>query len=64
MKAEYDFSRGRRGAVLRPPRGTTSVTIYVDDDLLNWFRKQAHAAGGASYDTLINDALRQFVDAK
>ena len=58
MKAEYDFSRGKRGPVLKAPPGKTRITIRLDDDLLDWFRKQAHAAGGASYQTLINAALR------
>jgi uncharacterized protein (DUF4415 family) len=64
MKAEYDFGRGKRGPVLKAPPGKTRITIRLDDDLLDWFRKQAHAAGGASYQTLINAALREYVGAK
>jgi uncharacterized protein (DUF4415 family) len=64
MKAEYDFSGGRRGAVLKAPPGKTRITIRLDDDLLNWFRKQAHAHGGGSYQALINAALRDFVGTK
>jgi hypothetical protein len=30
---------------------------------LEWFRKQVHAAGGGSYQTLINAALREYVGA-
>jgi hypothetical protein len=62
MKKAYDFSRGRRGAVLRSPPGKTRITIRIDDDILEWFRSQVHEAGGGSYQTLINDALRRFVD--
>ena len=29
--------------------------------MLQWFRKQVHAAGGGSYQTLINGALREYV---
>jgi hypothetical protein len=36
----------------------------VDEDLIQWFRKQVHAAGGGSYQTLINAALREYVDTK
>lgn len=61
MKAEYDFSRGKRGAVERIPRGKTRITIRLDDDLLAWFRKQAHVAGGGNYQTMINLALREHV---
>jgi uncharacterized protein (DUF4415 family) len=46
MKREYDFSQGRRGAVDPMPAGKTRVTIRLDDDILEWFRAQAHAAGG------------------
>lgn len=56
MKKEYDFSRGRRGAVIRP-RGKTRITIYFDDDVLEEFRERADRAG-QGYQTLINQALR------
>lgn len=58
MKESYDFSRGRRGAVVAAPRGKTRITIRLDDEVLAWFKEQAHRAGGASYQTLINAALR------
>ena len=63
MKKEYDFSRDRRGPVLQSPPGKTRITIRIDGDILAWFRKQVHAAGGGSYQTLINRALRSFVEA-
>ena len=64
MKAQYDFTHGRRGPVLRARAGKTRITIRIDDDLLQWFRKQVHAAGGGSYQTLINAALREYVRSK
>ena len=64
MKKEYDFSKGRRGAVLRVPPGKTRVTIRLDDDILEWFRGQVDDAGGGNYQTLINDALRAFMREK
>ncbi len=64
MRKEYDFSRGKRGAVLRMPPGKTRITIRIDDDVLEWFRRQVHEAGGGSYQTLINTALREYVDTK
>ncbi len=63
MKKEYDFRYGRRGAVLRVPSGKTRITIRIDDDILDWFRRQVHKAGGGSYQTLINDALRSFAES-
>jgi len=64
MKREYSFAGGKRGAVLRAPTGKTRITIRLDDELLDWFRKQAHASGGGNYQTLINAALREYVDSK
>ena len=58
MKKQYDFKYGRRGAVLGAPSGKTRITIRIDDDILQWFRDQVHKAGGGSYQTLINQALR------
>ena len=59
MKRNYDFSQGRRGAVDPMPPGKTRITIRLDDDVLNWFRVEVEAAGGGSYQTLINRALRE-----
>jgi len=64
MKKQYDFSRGKRGPVLRTPPGKTRITIRIDDDTLDWFRNQVHAAGGGSYQALMNSALRQFVESQ
>lgn len=59
MRREYDFSRARRGAVVRPPPGKTRITIRIDDDVLAWFKEQVHRAGGGNYQSLINQALRE-----
>ena len=61
MKKEYDFSKAKRGPVVRVPKGKTRITIRLDDDLLAWFRRQVDAAGGGNYQTLINQALRQYI---
>ncbi len=59
MRKQYDFSQGRRGPVLPVVTGKTRITIRIDDDVLDWFRAKVHAAGGGSYQTLMNQALRQ-----
>jgi uncharacterized protein (DUF4415 family) len=56
MRKEYDFSKGKRGAVIASP-GKTRITIMFDDDLIEHFRALAEARG-AGYQTLINAALR------
>ena len=59
MKAEYDFSKAKRGAVV-PQTGKTRITIYLDDAVLEGFRNRAEAAG-KGYQTMINDALREYL---
>lgn len=61
MKAEYDFSQGKRGAVDPLPPGKTRITIRLDNDILDWFRTQVNAMGGGNYQTLINNALRIYI---
>ena len=58
MRNEYDFKKGKRGAILPAPTGKTRITIRLDDDILKWFRNQADAAGGGNYQSMINEALR------
>ena len=62
MKAEYDFSRGKRGALDPTPPGKTRITIRLDDEVLDWFRDQVERAGGGNYQTMINEALREHVN--
>ncbi len=62
MKAEYDFSQARRGAVAIEP-GKTRVTIRLDNDVLDWYKKQAQEHGG-NYQTAINAALREQMSAQ
>lgn len=64
MKKEYDFSKGRRGPIVRMPAGKVRVTIRLDRDILDWFRQRVDDAGGGNYQTLINDALRGVVERR
>jgi len=61
MKKQYDFSKGKRGAVVSAGRGKTRITIRLDDEVLNWFRREVHNAGGGNYQTLINKTLREYI---
>jgi hypothetical protein len=47
MKAEYDFSKAKRGAVIEP-KGKTRITIFLDDDILSAFRIKGQAWRGYS----------------
>jgi uncharacterized protein (DUF4415 family) len=60
MKAEYDFSEAKRGAVI-PQTGKTRITIYIDDDVLETFRERGDSAG-KGYQTMMNEALREYIN--
>ena len=64
MKKEYNFKKGKRGAVVPAPKGKTRITIRIDDDILDWFRGEVEAAGGGNYQTMINNTLREYVENK
>lgn len=61
MDDHYDFSRGRRGAVLPPSPQKSRITIRLDTDTVEWFKAKVHEAGGGNYQTLINEALRRHI---
>lgn len=61
MRKEYDFSKGKRGALI-PSKGKTRITIYLDDEILAYFREQAETTG-MGYQTLINEALKQHIQS-
>ena len=64
MKKEYDFSQGKRGPVVPVQPGKTRITIRIDTDIVNWFREQVNSRGGGNYQTMMNEALRAYVDGK
>ncbi|MDF5710918.1 MAG: BrnA antitoxin family protein [Nostoc sp. S4] len=64
MDTEYDFSKGKRGAIEPTAEGKTRITIRLDDDILTWFREQVHLANGGNYQSLINNALREYVQQR
>ena len=59
MLEEYDFSKGKRGPVI-PHKGKTRITIFIDSDVLNWFKDEAEREG-RGYQTAINQALRNYI---
>ncbi len=62
MRKEYDFSQAKRGAIVPTPPNKTRITIRIDTDILNWFRETVNARGGGSYQALINQALREYIE--
>lgn len=58
---EIDFSRAKRGPVVKPEPGKTKISIRLDNTVLEYFRDLVDKAGGGNYQTLINDALLEHV---
>ena len=61
MKRQYDFSKARRGPVVPPTPGKTRITIRLDNDVIEHFQAAVDRAGGGNYQTLINNALRDYI---
>lgn len=59
MRTEYDFSKGKRGAVILQ-KGKTRISIFIDDAVLDAFRARAEKAG-MGYQTMMNEALRRYL---
>lgn len=58
-----DFSKGKRGAVIKPDPNKVRITIRLDGDIIEHFKSKVHSAGGGNYQTLINEALRDYIHA-
>ena len=56
-----DFSGAKRGPVVKPEPGKTKISIRLDNTVLDYFRDVVDKAGGGNYQTLINDALLEYV---
>lgn len=61
MKDEYDMSQAKRGSIVPTDPKKTGITIRIDTELLDWFREQVDIVGGGNYQTMINDALRDYI---
>lgn len=44
MRAHYDFSKGKRGAVI-PQKGKTRISIFIDNAVLDEFRARVQKTG-------------------
>jgi uncharacterized protein (DUF4415 family) len=62
MKDKYDFSKGKRGAVIPSSGNKVRITIRLDRDIIDWFRSRVEEKGGGNYQTMLNQALRSYVD--
>ena len=69
MRKEYDFSNAKRANFRNLPpfdqidRHTkVRITIFIDNDILKFFKARAAKRGKAPYQTQINQALREYMD--
>jgi len=58
---DIDFSRAKRGAVVKPEPGKTKISIRLDNTVIEFFRAAVDRAGSGNYQTLINDALLEHI---
>ena len=58
-----DFSQGKRGSVVLPDPNKVRITIRLDSDIIAHFKRKVLEAGGGNYQTLMNQALRELIEA-
>ena len=58
---DIDFSRAKRGGVVKREPGKTKISIRLDNTVIEFFRTAVDRAGGGNYQTLINDALLEHI---
>jgi uncharacterized protein (DUF4415 family) len=64
MKAKYDFSKGKRGAVIPSSGNKVRITIRLDQDIVDWFRSKVEEQGGGNYQSMMNKALRIYMEGQ
>ena len=63
MRKEYDFSKAKLVVPPVDPR-KTRITIRIDTKILDWFRRTVNEAGGGNYQTMINEALKRYIESE
>jgi uncharacterized protein (DUF4415 family) len=48
--------------VVSPPGNKVRITIRLDRDVVDWFRSKVEEEGGGNYQTMLNDALRSYIE--
>ena len=61
---EYDFTKAEVGKFSQrdPAQSKTCITIYLDDDVLEYFKQRAPQPNAAPYQTQINYELRAVME--
>ena len=61
MKDNYDFSQGKRGAVIPTPSHQVKINLTLDKEIIEWFQAKVNKSGGGDYHQLISDALKDYI---
>ena len=56
-----DFSKGKRGSIVATDPNKVRITIRLDGDIVDHFKSIVNKAGGGNYQTLMNNALREYI---
>lgn len=56
-----DLSKDKRGPVVKTDSIKVRITIRLDADVIEYFKKRVHKTGGGNDQTLINNALRAHI---
>ena len=56
-----DFSKAKQGPIVKPDPTKVRITIRLDANIIEHFKKIVHKEGGGNYQTLINDTLRRAI---
>ncbi|MDN5850492.1 MAG: BrnA antitoxin family protein [Nitrococcus sp.] len=57
-----EFQNAKRGPVIASDPNKVRVTIRLDADIIEHFKRLVHEAGGGNYQTLINEAPRGHIN--
>ena len=58
-----NFTKAKRGPVIPPDPNKLRITIRLDGYIIAYFKRKVHEAGGGNYQTLMNQALHEFIDS-
>ncbi len=64
QRRDFDFSKAKRGPVIKMEPGKTKISIRLDNAVVEHFRALVEEAGSGNYQTLINDALTAYIQQR
>ena len=61
MQENYDFSQGKRGAVIPTSSNKIKVNLTLDKEIIDWFQAKVNELEGGDYHQLINQVLQDHI---